>query len=191
MARSAVIQFWLAKLRAQADQLSSLKYLQTNFLGLTTCHPMFSLCGSSPREVEKASCQARFLSGRYRVEALSGHWTPWNREGLCTLPECWRTVHAHKGTVESLLISCPSLSPTRVATLQHTMQVIMGDNFLHDLVQQCLNHSAVQFWLDCSTMALVISAVHQHGQVLLSKLLRLTRNYCFVMHKARNDMLGE
>jgi hypothetical protein len=191
MARSAVIQFWLAKLRSQADHLSSLKYLQTNFLGLSTCHPMFRLCGSSPREVEKASCQARLLSGRYRVEALSGHWTPWNKEGLCTLQECWRTAHAHKGTVESLLTSCHSLSPTRVAVLQHTMQVIMGDSVLQDLVQQCMNHDAVQFWLDCTTMALVISAVQQHGQRLLSTLLRLTRNYCFVIHNARNDMLGE
>ena len=70
MAKSAGLQC------SQADNLSSLKYLQTNFLGLTTCHPMFRLCCSSPREVKKASCQARLLSGRYRVEALSGHWTP-------------------------------------------------------------------------------------------------------------------
>jgi hypothetical protein len=191
MARSAVLQFWLAKLRSQADHLSSLKYLQTNFLGLTTCHPMFRLCGSSPREVEKASCQARLLSGRYRVEALSGHWTPWNKEGLCTLPECWGTEHAHAGTVESLLTSCYSLSLTRVAVMKHTMQAIMGDNVLETLVQQCLRYDTVQFWLDCTTMVMVISAVQQHGQGLLSTLLRLTRNYCFMIHKARNDMLGE
>ena len=131
MARSAVLQVWLSTLRHQAAHLSSLKYLQTNFLGLTTCHPMFRLCGSSPREVEKACCQARLLSGRYRVEALSGHWTPWNKEGLCTLPECWRTPSAHKGTVESLLISCHSLSHTRVAVLEYTMQQVMCDSILH------------------------------------------------------------
>ena len=101
LAKSAVLKFLLAKLRSQADKLSSLKYLQTNFLGLTTCHPMFRLCGSSPREVEKASCQARLLSGRYRVEALSCLWTPLNKEGMCTLPEVWGTEHAHVGTVES------------------------------------------------------------------------------------------
>ena len=152
---------------------------------------MFRLCGSSPREVEKASCQARLLSGRYRLEALSGHWTPWNKEGLCTLTECWRTAHVHKGTVESLLTSCHSLTPTRVAALEHTRQVMMSDSVLQQLVHQCLSQDAVQFWLDCSTMALVISAVQQHGQGLLSTLLRLTRNFCFVIHKAREDMLGE
>ena len=80
-----------------------------------------------------------------------------------------------------------SLSNTRVAVI--TMQAIMGDSVLETLVQQCLRYDTVQFWLDCTTMALVISAVQQHGQGLLSTLLRLTRNYCFVLHKARNDML--
>jgi hypothetical protein len=71
------------------------------------------------------------------------------------------------------------------------MQVIIGDSVLQNLDQQCLSHDAVQFWLDCTTMALVISAVQQHGQRLLSTMLRLTRNYGFVINNARNDMLGE
>ena len=77
MARAAVLEFWLAKLRSQADVLPSLKYLQTGFMGLSTCHPLFRLCGSSQWEVEKAVSQARLLSGRYRVEAISCHWIAW------------------------------------------------------------------------------------------------------------------
>ena len=102
IARSAVLQFWLTKLCHQAEHLSSLKYLQNNLQGLTTCHPMLRLCGSSSREVEKACCQAPLLTG---------HWTLCNKEGMCALPDCWRTPpgpHAHKGTVESLLISDPA-----------------------------------------------------------------------------------
>ena len=77
MARAAVLEFWLAKLRSQADVLPSLKYLQTGFMGLSTCHPLFRLCGSSQCEVEKTVSQARLLSGRYRVEAISCHWIAW------------------------------------------------------------------------------------------------------------------
>ena len=110
-------------------------------------------------------------------------------EGMCTLPECWGTEQAHAGTVESLLTSCFSLSHTRVSVMENTMQAIMGESVMETLVQQCLRYDTVQFWLDCTTMALVISVVQQHGQGLLSTLLRLTRNYCFVIHKARNDML--
>ena len=78
-----------------------------------------------------------------------------------------------------------------MAALEHARQVMMSDSVLQQLVHQCLSQDAVQFWLDCSTMALVISAVQQHGQGLLSTLLRLTRHYCYVMHKARSDMLGD
>ena len=105
MAKAAVLEYWLTLLRAKANTLISLKYLKTEYLGLTKCHPIFTTSGSNPWEVEKATTQARLISGRYRVEALSGHWTPWNRGGMCSL--------SHKGTVESLLLSCPSLSPTR------------------------------------------------------------------------------
>ena len=88
MLRAAVLQFWLDKLRAEVDILHSLQYLKTRFLGLTKCHPIFRSCGSSPWEVEKATTQAHLLSGRYKVESLSGHWVPWNRGGNCSLPMC-------------------------------------------------------------------------------------------------------
>ena len=104
MAKAAVLQYWLHHLRAQADSLSSLKYMQTRYMGLTKCHPLFRSCGASPWEAEKATSQARLLSGRYRVESLTGHWVPGNREGLCTLPDCWGTSAAHKGSVECLLL---------------------------------------------------------------------------------------
>ena len=68
---SRVLQYWLALLRTQASSLPSLRYLRTEYLGLTRCHPIFTTCGSSPWEVEKATTQARLLSGRYRMEALS------------------------------------------------------------------------------------------------------------------------
>ena len=190
-AKSAVLQYWLAKLRTKADSLSSLQYLKTRFLGLTKCHPLFRSCGSSPWEVEKATTQARLLSGRYRVEALSGHWVPWNREGLCTLPECWGTPASHKGTVDTFLLSCPSLSTTRLALVQYNttfLQVLANSN-LTQLVQDCLDTDPVQFWLDCSTMTPVITASQTGGDGVLFTLFKMTRNYCHGLRKARLELL--
>jgi hypothetical protein len=189
MARAAVLEFWLAKLRSQADKLPSLKYLQTGFLGLSTCHPLFRLCGSSPWEVEKAVSQARLLSGRYRVEALSCHWTPWNRNGLCSLPDCWGTDSSHQGTVEAFLLSCPSLGAARTALEQYTVNQIEENGVVQAVVHQCLEDDSVQFWLDCSTMPSVISAVQQHGEGLLAALFKLSRNYCHGFHEARRILL--
>ena len=76
MAKAAVTDYWLEKLRLQAEGLISLKYLKSRFLGLSRCHPIFWTCGSSPWEVDKATTQAQLLSGRYRLESLTSHWVP-------------------------------------------------------------------------------------------------------------------
>ena len=67
--------------------------------------------------------------------------------------------------------------------------------FLHDnphleeLVRQCLVINPVQFWLDCSTMHPVISAVQKQGDKILQLLFKLSRNYCHRLHMARMEML--
>ena len=182
MAKAAVLQYWLGLLRREASSLSSLRYLRTEYLGLTKCHPIFTTCGSSPWEVEKATTQARLLSGRYRVEALSGHWVPWNREGLCSLPSCWGSEPNHKGTVESLLLTCPSLAQTRADMMEFCMSFLNRFPILSSLATLCLDQDPVQFFLDCSTMGAVISAVQKEGESVLFPLFKVTRNYCHVLH---------
>ena len=141
MCKSAVLQYWLNKLRTQADSLPSLCYLQTSYLGLTKSQPLFRFCGSSPWEVEKATTQARLMSGRYRVEALTGHWVAWNKDGLCSLPECWCTPASHKGTIANFLLTFPSLSSRRMELIQFNFRFLP----LEELVLQCLDLDPVQF----------------------------------------------
>jgi hypothetical protein len=190
MAKAAVLQYWLALLRTKASSLSSLRYLKTEYLGLTKCHPIFTTCGSSPWEVEKATTQARLLSGRYRVEALSGHWVPWNKEGLCSLPTCWGSEDNHKGTVESLLLSCPSLASTRADMMQLCWSFLNRFPQLSSLATTCLTLDPVQFMLDCSTMGLVIAAVQMDGESVLYPLFKVNRNFCHALHNARVSLLS-
>ena len=185
MAKAAVLQYWLAKFREKAASLSSLQYLKTQFLGLTRCHPLYWSCGSSPWELEKATTQGRLLSGRYRVEALSGHWVPWNKEGMCSLPLCWGTDRAHKGTIESFILSCPSLSTTRANLNEFKDNFLISNPHLLPLVTVCVMSDPVQFWLDCSTMPQVMQAVQESDPDLLCPLFKLTRHYCHALHKAR------
>ena len=189
MTKAAVHQYWLQHLRCKADTLSSLQYLKTRYLSLSKPHPIFRSCGSSPWEVEKGTSQARLLSGRSRVEALSSHWVPWNKEGLCTLPLCWGTEDSHRGTVEHLLLSCPSLSDARQALHQCNLSYLSANPNLEPLVNICLESDPVQFWLDCSTMAPIISAVQCDGESVLFGLFKMTRNYCHSLWKARISLL--
>ena len=184
------MQFWLDKLRSQTASLSSLKFLKTDFLGLTRCHPIFRTCSSSPWEVEKATTQARILSGRARLEGLTGHWVPGNKEGLCTLPDCWRTSAAHKGSVTDFLLSCPSLATTRESLQKFNKNFLQEYPNLSLLVDECLGDDPIQFWLDCSTMAPVIKTVQAQGESVLFLLFKMTRNFCHGLFKRRCDLLS-
>ena len=113
--KSAVLQYWLAKLRSKSEHIKSLQYLKSEFLGLTRSHLLFLTCGVSPWEIEKATTQICLLSGRCRLESLSGHWVPWNKGGLCSMSGCWGSDAAHTGSVEDFLTACHSLSSTRSA----------------------------------------------------------------------------
>ena len=91
--RDAVHEYWLKQLRCKADTLPSLQYTKTMYLSLSKPHPIYRSCGPSPWEVEKGTTQARLLSGRSRVEALSSHWVPWNKGGLCTIQKVFKSKH--------------------------------------------------------------------------------------------------
>ena len=98
---------------------------------------------------------------------------------------------AHKGTLESLLLSCPSLSSTRESLCEFQSQFYLNHPDLLLLVTECLVSDPVQFWVDCSTMPAVIRAVQESGMSVLSKLFKLTRNYCHTMHKRRVVLLEQ
>ena len=192
MTRGAVHQYWRKELQTKADSLLSTSYMKTGFMSLTVTHPIFTSCASNPWETEKAVTQARLLSGRYRLESLSGHWTPGNKEGLGTLPNCWGTASSsHKGNVESFLLTCPSLAHVRTELAISNLRFLHDHPHLEDTVRQCLVSDEVQFWLDCSTMPLVISAVQGEGGKVLELLLKMTRNYCHRLHMTRKKLLSD
>jgi hypothetical protein len=96
--------------------------------------------------------------------------------------------------VESFLITCPSLTTTRLVVEEFSLNLIQAHSNLLPLYNLCLTEdtqNAVQFWLDCSTMAPVIKAVQVYGDVILATLFKITRNYCHGLHKARVNMLSE
>ena len=109
---------WEKKLKAEASFLreTSLKYFDPTFMSLSRTHPLFTSCGTSPYQVSKAVIQARWLSGRARVESLTRHWDIINKEGICLL---YRKVKPEVGTIEQFLLSggCSALVEERVSMI--------------------------------------------------------------------------
>ena len=83
LCKSRVIDWWEQHLRGQAALLPSLQLFKSAFMSLTTPHPIWTTA-NSPYEISKAVISARMLSGRYRTDYLSRHWSKRNPSGHCT-----------------------------------------------------------------------------------------------------------
>ena len=133
---------------------------------------------------------ARMLSGRYLTDRLQRHWTE-NREGFCILPVC---AHSQfPGTLEHLLLYCPSLAKCRDRQLQLSSRVALEHPALAYILNSVLHdpdHSSlVQLLLDCTSMPSVILTTQVYGHIIQKRLLYLGRTWCYNIHRERMNLL--
>ena len=128
------------------------------------------------------------VSGRYRTERLSRFWSK-NKEGFCLLPSCHGNM-VHED-LEHILVHCGSLQECRDGLMDFTTK------FSHNLtpsvtqiVQKFINPISPQFLLDCSCLPEVVMAVQQQGDQVLRHLFRITRTWCYSLHRSRLKLLG-
>ena len=154
-------------------------------MSLSQPHPIWTTAGSNPYEVSKAIQQARFLSGRYRTENLCRHWSA-NKQGLCLAPTC----HNEEESVEHILINCSAYHQVR--DRHHSIWHNHPDPIIHKLLHGVVHNplTLLQFILDCSVIPNVILAAQEHGSVVFAALFKLTRTYCYAVHRERLKLLG-
>ena len=193
LVKAAVMDYWEKKLRAQAAFMkgSSLRYFDTNFMSLSTIHPLFSTCGSNPYEVSKAVVQARWLSGRARVESLTRHWDMSNKVGMCLL--C-RDVCPTLGTIEHFLLSggCPALAEARLSMLNFFQSYMVSRPYLLPIFQSSWdvdNFSTMQLLLDCSVIPTIIKLSENQNNTVMSDIFYLTRTFVFKIYLTRRGLL--
>ena len=151
----------------------------------TLCH---STCQSNPFEVNKAVVVARLMSGRYPSDWHCRHWSPDNKKGSCLLcPD-----ENLPGTIEHLLVSCISLADKREQLIKYMLDQSEDSPQLLSLLNQMFGapvEELVQFLLDPSVVPLVVQGCQQE-HFSLKQVFRLTRTFCYGMHRRRQQMLG-
>ena len=139
-----------------------------------------------------ASVQANLISGRYRTEALSRHWSD-NFNGVCLLSSVCQSV-GNREDVSHMLQWCPALKDTRDKLTDYTRNKVSNlDNYLQsEILLLCSvdNPSFCQFILDCSSISTVISLVQLYGSSLLSLVFEISRTWVFTIHRERLRRLG-
>ena len=196
LVKCAVTDHWENKLRGQAMFLrdKSLKYFipESEFMSLSSSHRIFLTCGSSPYEMAKAVVQARFLSGRARVESLTKNWDLTNKDGICQLCRMDRPL---PGTIEHLLLSggCPALADARLSMLSMIQAYLVPRPYLLPLFEQLFGQdekTTMQFLLDCSVLPPIIRLSQESEIPALQDIFYLTRTYVFKIFVTRRRLLG-
>ena len=190
LAKKHVTNYWEQKLREEASLLTSLRFFKPHFMTISSPHPIFLSAGSSPYEVTKAGVQALFLSGRYRTELLCRFWSK-NPHGYCLGPNC--TGKEILEDEEHILLYCSSLAATRQTLVNFTMNYTKGFPIISGILLTFTNPNHPQFFqflLDCSVIPQVISLSQEHGREALYHLFKVTRTWCYSLHRDRLKMLG-
>ena len=126
------------------------------------------------------------LSGRYRSENLSRHWST-NKEGYCLTSSCYEAVE----TLEHILLCCPSYSDRRQLLINMWARTTNPTlKYLLTVFQQSTINVKMQFLLDPTDLPEVVDAVTLEGPELLQQLLYLSRTWCFSIHRDRLKLLG-
>ena len=190
MTTKAVVNYWEMKLRADAGPLTSLQYFHPEFMSLVTPHPIWRTSGTSPYQISMSQVQATMLSGRYRTELLCSNWSS-NTSGCCQTPSC-RDLSLPED-LKHILAECGSLQSTRDSLMAFTRNISRSCPEIKPIVEKycsLIHPDFIQFLLDCSVLPEVIQAQQQCGsQAILNPLFRITRTWCFCLHKARLKVL--
>ena len=122
LVKAKVTDYWELKLRAESSLLPSLRYYQPQYYSLRTPHKLFIAAGPKSYEVAKAKIQLQFLASQYPCAKYTRHWSPDNKEGLCTVPVCYQNKLVE--SPEHILLSCPAYASTRLdmSTLCSSLQ---------------------------------------------------------------------
>ena len=105
-------------------------------------HPIWTSCSSNPFEVNKATVQAALLSGRYRTDYLSRHWTTANPHGFCLL--CPGKFLF--GTDQHFLLHCEALALQRSKVIDLWSRHAEDDEHLHQHLKDMQHSSPISFW---------------------------------------------
>ena len=142
----------------------------------------------NPFEINKSLVVARLLSGRYRTDWLSRHWSKDNKLGHCLLCPGKNLP----GTVEHLLSTCEGLSDKRQDLLLFWNQQTQENEHLGLLISNMLSSPAfnfIQFVLDPSAVPQVIEGCQQK-LFALDEVFALTRTFCYGLHRRRLQLIG-
>ena len=143
--------------------------------------------------VHSCCTQSIMLSGRYWTQELMSNWCP-TQSKCCQAPSCSGLALAEN--LDHILATCSSLNEMRQKMRKYTKDYCRSSCHQTDLETLILDFCQpdhpmfCQFLIDCSVLPQVIRLHQLHGNGIHDVLYRITRTWCFCIHRERLKILG-
>ena len=172
--KRALEDFWTEKLRSDAAEQSSMRYLNLKVCVVGSPHHVWSSCGSQPFDSHRAAVKAKLLVGKYPLQTIVSRFSP-SKDATCLLCDLEAETRAH------FLLHCNKLQAAR----QPWMEKIL----LHHNIDQIPGREddvekLVSYILDPSSGPVRPLAVDE-----LMYLENTSRRLCYALHAERSDLL--
>ena len=119
----------------------------------------------------------------------AGQWT----ENIFLTGECTLCPDGSDGSLEHLLLLCPSLAQCR----EQQLQMLKNSPAISDKAKNIIFAASVnsvshfvQLLLDCSVIPEVIVTSQEGHKNILDEIFKFTRTWCFNIHMRRMKILG-
>ena len=153
-------------------------------MSLVKPHPLWTTAQSNPFKIKKSLVVGKLLSGRYRSDWLCRHWSKTNPSLICPGMKI-------SGTVDHMLVTCPGLADKKKDLILYWNQLTEDNPHLKQLTSTILSskEDTIQFLLDPSVVPSVILGCQQK-LYSLSDVFKLTRTFCYGIHRRRLQLIG-
>ena len=167
MIKSSIHSFWSNKLRNEANEKSTLKFINIDEWEPGKAHPIWSTASTDPLSIYRATIHAQIAVQRY---PLSGCHTSGSKSEIC--PCCKNGAE----TLTHFLLHCELLEEQRNKFLPPIKKILLecnlGTNDESTLLQAIMDSSAMTT-----------------DQDLVHSITSLSRSLCFKLHEKRAKLL--
>jgi len=180
--KKAISNYWHTVLSDECKGLSSLKYFRPELYSLLKPHYMWTTSAGNPFETSKATVTARMISGRFRTEMFCQHFNKDNKSGNCTAADCVN----QKGTLEHILVSCPSLETVRERMFAMCLEKTVMFPSLHQFIRDVLTSDEevkTLFFIEPLAFPLVRHGCMVFGQQYILTVSYITRTFVFNINR--------
>ena len=178
-----VSAYWVDKIKLEASEKSSLKFLNTQNYKIGEVHYLWKNAGFNLMAIKKAGLKAKLMTGTYVLQSNRAKFNQYSVNPTCLLcgDDAEDMIH--------FLLKCQCLSEPRDQFMEKISKILIeyqGTEEQKEIFKDV--DLLVALILDCTTINLKASETHRED--FLHKFESVSRGLCYALHCRRFSLLN-